>query len=170
MASEVLKNIKREIRSTGKRRFFIAVLSICLGTLFALQQMMGFAWNKLFAWQNVLYFLGLVLSLVGIWKLWQANYKLAFVTILLGGLLLLDAIFKGLILTKENFPWIMILGGVLLFTLPKRNLNANAYGYTYGGYGGKSRDSVPDFRQKNRRNRAKTKKYKLDEHQPNISE
>jgi hypothetical protein len=154
MASEILKKVKREIRSIGKLRFFIALLSICLGTLCVLQQMMGFAWDNLFAWQNVLYFLCLLLSIVGIWKLWQANYKLAFVIILIGGLLLLDAIFKGLILTKENFPWIMILGGVLLFTLPKKSLNANAYGYTYGGYRGKSRDSVSDLRQKNRRNRA----------------
>ena len=160
MASETLKKVEREIRSIGKLRFFIAVLSICFGTLFVLQQMMGFTWNNLFSWQNVLYFLGLILSLVGIWKLWQANYKLAFVIILLGGLVLLDAIFKGLILTKENFPWIMILGGVLLFTLPKKNLNANAYGYTYVGYRGKSRDIVSDLRQKNRRNRAKIKKYK----------
>ena len=169
MTSETLKKVKREIRSIGKLRFFIAVLSICLGTLFVLQQMMGFAWNNLFSRQNVLYFIGLILSLVGIWKLWQSNYKLAFVIILLGGLLLLDVIFKGLILTMENFPWIMILVGVLLFTLPKRNLNVNANGYTYGGYGGKSRDSVSDSRQKNRRNRKK-QQYKLDEHQPNISE
>jgi hypothetical protein len=57
---------------------------------------------------------------------------------LVGGAFMAETVIPGVVFNTENWPLLMVLAGVLLFALPKRNLHANAYGDSYGGYGGKT--------------------------------
>jgi hypothetical protein len=60
---------------------------------------------------------------------------------LIGGAFMAETVLPGVVFNTENWPLLMVLAGVLLFALPKRNLQANAYGHSYGGYGGRSSSS-----------------------------
>jgi len=81
-----------------------------------------------------------------------------------------ETVMPGVIFNTENWPLFLILAGVLLFALPKRNLQANAYGYSYGGYGRSSRSSRSGSAKGTKKHRSKSRKEITDEHQPNISE
>ena len=104
------------------------------------------------------------------WALSGFKNMSALIFSLTGGAFMAETVMPGVIFNTENWPLFLILAGVLLFALPKRNLQANAYGYSYGGYGkGASKDATKSSR-KTKKHRSKSRKQITDEHQPNISE
>jgi hypothetical protein len=173
MASEVLKNIKREIRSTGNKRFFLALSFIVAGTIWKVFQLGGDsaegAVRKLISFWPIFWITWMAAGFLA-WAFSGFKNMSALIFSLTGGAFMAETVMPGVIFNTENWPLFLILAGVLLFALPKRNLQANAYGYSYGGYGkGASKDATKSSR-RTKKHRSKPRKEITDEHQPNISE
>ena len=129
MASEVLKNIKREIRSTGNKRFFLAVSFIVAGTIWKVFQLGGDsaegAVRKLISFWPIFWITWMAAGFLA-WALSGFKNMSALIFSLTGGAFMAETVMPGVIFNTENWPLFLILAGVLLFALPKRNLQANA--------------------------------------------
>ncbi len=173
MASEVLKNIKREIRSTGSKRFFLAMTFIAAGTIWKVFQLGGDsaegAVRKMISFWPIFWITWMAAGFLA-WALSGFKNMSALIFSLTGGAFMAETVMPGVIFNKENWPLFLILAGVLLFALPKRNLQSNAYGYSYGGYGRSSRFSQSASKKITKKHRGKSQQGNKDEHQPNISE
>lgn len=173
MASEVLKNIKREIRSTGSKRFFLAITFIAAGTIWKVFQLGGDsaegAVRKMISFWPIFWITWMAAGFLA-WALSGFKNMSALIFSLTGGAFMAETVMPGVIFNKENWPLFLILAGVLLFALPKRNLQSNAYGYSYGGYGRSSRSSRSASKKSTKKHRSKSQQGNTDEHQPNISE
>jgi hypothetical protein len=173
MDSDILKKVKREIRSTGNKRFFLAISFIVAGTLWKVFQLGGDsaegAVRKMISFWPVFWITWMAAGFLA-WALSGFKNMSALIFSLTGGAFMAETVMPGVIFNTENWPLFLILAGVLLFALPKRNLQANAYGYSYGGYGRSSRSSRSGSAKGAKKHRSKSRKEITDEHQPNISE
>ena len=173
MASEILKKVKREIRSTGNKRFFLAISFIVAGTIWKVFQLGGDsaegAVRKMISFWPIFWITWMAAGFLA-WALSGFKNMSALIFSLTGGAFMAETVMPGVIFNTENWPLFLILAGVLLFALPKRNLQANAYGYSYGGYGRSSRSSRTGSAKGTKKHRSKSRKEITDEHQPNISE
>jgi hypothetical protein len=171
MASEILKKVKREIRSTGNKRFFLAISFIAAGTIWKVFQLGGDsaegAVRKMISFWPIFWITWMAAGFL-VWALSGFRNMTALMLSLTGSAFMAETVVPGLIFNTENWPLFLILAGVLLFSLPKRNLQSN--GYSYGGYGkGTSRHATKSSR-KTKNQRSKSRIEITDEHQPNISE
>ena len=173
MDSDILKKVKREIRSTGNKRFFLAISFIVAGTLWKVFQLGGDsaegAVRKMISFWPVFWITWMAAGFLA-WALSGFKNMSALIFSLTGGAFMAETVMPGVIFNTENWPLFLILAGVLLFALPKRNLQANAYGYSYGGYSRSSRSSRSGSAKGTKKHRSKSRKEITDEHQPNISE
>jgi hypothetical protein len=144
MASEIYKKFKKEVRKTGTPRFVLAISLVSAGIIWKFFQLGGDSAE------------GTVRKLISFWPIfwitWMAAGFLAWafsgfknmsalIFSLIGGAFMAETVLPGVVFNTENWPLLMVLAGVLLFALPKRNLYANAHGDSYGGYLGRSRSS-----------------------------
>lgn len=173
MASEILKNIKREIRSTGSKRFFLAITFIAAGTIWKVFQLGGDSAEgvvrKMISFWPIFWITWMSAGFLA-WALSGFKNMSALIFSLTGGAFMAETIMPGVIFNKENWPLFLILAGVLLFALPKRNLQSNAYGYSHGGYGRSSRSNRSAYKKSTKTQLRKSQQENTDEHQPNISE
>ena len=173
MDSDILKKVKREIRSTGDKRFFLAISFIVAGTLWKVFQLGGDsaegAVRKMISFWPVFWITWMAAGFLA-WALSGFKNMSALIFSLTGGAFMAETVMPGVIFNTENWPLFLILAGVLLFAMPKRNLQANAYGHSYGGYGRSSRSSRSGSSKGTKKHRSESRKEITDEHQPNISE
>jgi hypothetical protein len=144
MASEIYKKFKKEVKKTGTPRFVLAVSLVLAGLIWKVFQLGGDssegAVRKLISFWPIFWITWMAAGFL-VWALSGFKNMSALIFSLVGGAFMAETVMPGVVFNTENWPLLMVLAGVLLFALPKRNLNANAYGHSYGGYGGRSRSS-----------------------------
>jgi hypothetical protein len=144
MASEIYKKFKKEVKKTGTPRFVLAVSLVSAGLIWKVFQLGGDssegAVRKLISFWPIFWITWMAAGFL-VWALSGFKNMSALIFSLVGGAFMAETVMPGVVFNAENWPLLMVLAGVLLFALPKRNLNANAYGHSYGGYGGRSRSS-----------------------------
>jgi hypothetical protein len=173
MASEVLKKVKREIRSTGSKRFFLAIVFIVAGTIWKVFQLGGDtaegAVRKMISFWPIFWISWMAGGFIA-WALSGFKNMSALIFSLIGGAFMAETVMPGVIFNTENWPLFMILAGVLLFALPKRNLQSNAYGYSYGGYGRSSKSIRSKSGSSKRKHRSSQSTNTNIPSEPNIRE
>jgi hypothetical protein len=144
MASEIYKKFKKEVRKTGTPRFVLAVSLVSAGLIWKFFQLGGDsaegAVRKLISFWPIFWITWMAAGFLA-WAFSGFKNMSALIFSLVGGAFMAETVLPGVVFNTENWPILMVLAGVLLLALPKRNLYANAYGYSYGGYGGRSRSS-----------------------------
>ena len=144
MASEIYKKFKKEVRKTGTPRFVLAVSLVSAGLIWKFFQLGGDsaegAVRKLISFWPIFWITWMAAGFLA-WAFSGFKNMSALIFSLVGGAFMAETVIPGVVFNTENWPLLMVLAGVLLFALPKRNLHANAYGDSYGGYGGRSRSS-----------------------------
>jgi len=144
MASEIYKKFKKEVRKTGTPRFVLAVSLVSAGLIWKVFQLGGDssegAVRKLISFWPIFWITWMAAGFLA-WAFSGFKNMSALIFSLVGGAFMAETVMPGVVFNTENWPLLMVLAGVLLFALPKRNLHANAYGDSYGGYGGRSRSS-----------------------------
>jgi hypothetical protein len=144
MASEIYKKFKKEVRKTGTPRFVLAVSLVSAGLIWKFFQLGGDsaegAVRKLISFWPIFWITWMAAGFL-VWAFSGFKNMSALIFSLTGGAFMAETVLPGVVFNTENWPLLMVLAGVLLFALPKRNLHANAYGDSYGGYGGRSRSS-----------------------------
>jgi hypothetical protein len=144
MASEIYKKFKKEVRKTGTPRFVLAVSLVSAGLIWKFFQLGGDsaegAVRKLISFWPIFWITWMAAGFLA-WAFSGFKNMSALIFSLIGGAFMAETVIPGVVFNTENWPLLMVLAGVLLFALPKRNLQANAYGHSYGGYGGRSSSS-----------------------------
>ena len=144
MASEIYKKFKKEVRKTGTPRFVLAVSLVSAGLIWKFFQLGGDsaegAVRKLISFWPIFWITWMAAGFL-VWAFSGFKNMSALIFSLTGGAFMAETVLPGVVFNTENWPLLMVLAGVLLFALPKRNLQANAYGHSYGGYGGRSSSS-----------------------------
>ena len=144
MASEIYKKFKKEVKKTGTPRFVLAVSLVSAGLIWKFFQLGGDsaegAVRKLISFWPIFWITWMAAGFL-VWAFSGFKNISALIFSLTGGAFMAETVLPGVVFNTENWPLLMVLAGVLLFALPKRNLQANAYGHSYGGYGGRSRSS-----------------------------
>ena len=144
MASEIYKKFKKEVRKTGTPRFVLAVSLVSAGLIWKFFQLGGDsaegAVRKLISFWPIFWITWMAAGFLA-WAFSGFKNMSALIFSLVGGAFMAETVMPGVVFNTENWPLLMVLAGVLLFALPKRNLQANAYGHSYGGYGGRSSSS-----------------------------
>jgi hypothetical protein len=140
MASEIYKKFKKEVRKTGTPRFVLAVSLVSAGLIWKFFQLGGDsaegAVRKLISFWPIFWITWMAAGFIA-WAFSGFKNMSALIFSLTGGAFMAETVLPGVVFNTENWPLLMVLAGVLLFALPKRNLQANAYGDSYGVYGGK---------------------------------
>jgi hypothetical protein len=144
MASEIYKKFKKEVKKTGTPRFVLAVSLVSAGLIWKFFQLGGDsaegAVRKLISFWPIFWITWMAAGFLA-WAFSGFKNMSALIFSLVGGAFMAETVMPGVVFNTENWPLLMVLAGVLLFALPKKNLQANAYGDSYGGYGGRSRSS-----------------------------
>ncbi len=144
MASEIYKKFKKEVRQKGTPRFVLAISLVSAGLIWKFFQLGGDsavgAVRKLISFWPIFWITWMAAGFL-VWAFSGFKNMSALIFSLTGGAFMAETVLPGVVFNIENWPLLMVLAGVLLFALPKRNLQANAYGHSYGGYGGRSSSS-----------------------------
>ena len=144
MASEIYKKFKKEVRKTGASRFVLAVSLVSAGLIRKVFQLGGDSSEAyvpgIFSFWPIFWIIWMAAGFLA-WAFSGFKNMSALIFSLIGGAFMAETVIPGVVFNTESWPLLLVLAGVLLFALPKRNLQANAYGDSYGGYGGRSRSS-----------------------------
>ena len=130
---EIHKKIRNSVRRVGTRRFFTALTLIIAGLLWKFVQLTGDQSSGL-TLQKILSFWPLFWALwMGSGFLWWVLSGFKSVNGLIfsfaGGVFLAETAMPGVVINMDNWPYFIILIGLILFALPRKNYATTAYSY-----------------------------------------
>jgi hypothetical protein len=135
MASEIYKKFKKEVRKTGASRFVLAVSLVSAGLIRKVFQLGGDSSEayvpRIFSFWPIFWIIWMAAGFLA-WAFSGFKNMSALIFSLIGGAFIAETVIPGLVFNTESWPLLLVLAGVLLFALPKRNLHADAHAHNYG--------------------------------------
>lgn len=130
---EIHKKIRKWVQRMGVRRFFMASILILAGLIWKFVQLTGDSSSGL-TLQKILSFWPLF------WALWMGSGFLWWVLSgfksvnglifsFVGGTFLAETAMPGVVINMDNWPYFIILVGLFIFALPRKNYITSAYSY-----------------------------------------
>lgn len=130
---EVHKKIKKSVQRVGVQRFFTGLIFLFAGLVWKFFQVSGDQ-NSEITLQKILSFWPVF------WALWMASGFLWWVLSgfksvnglifsFAGGAFMAETVMPGVVINSENGPYFIILIGLFIFALPRKNYQTTAYSY-----------------------------------------
>ncbi len=130
---EIHKKIRKSAQRVGVQRFFTALILILAGLIWKFFQITGDASSGL-TLQKILSFWPVF------WALWMGGGFLWWVLSgfrsvnglifsFAGGAFMAETVMPGVVMNTDNAPFFIILIGLFLFALPRKNYQTTAYSY-----------------------------------------
>ncbi len=134
---EIHKKIRKSVQRVGVQRFFTALILILAGLIWKFFQVTGDASSGL-TLQKILSFWPVF------WALWMGGGFLWWVLSgfrsvnglifsFAGGAFMAETVMPGVVMNTDNAPFFIILIGLFLFALPRKNYQTTAYSYGKSG-------------------------------------
>ncbi len=133
---EIHKKIRKSVQRVGVQRFFTALILILAGLIWKFFQVTGEATSGL-TLQKILSFWPVFWALwMGSGFLWWVLSGFRSVNGLIfsfaGGAFMAETVMPGVVMNTDNAPFFIILIGLFLFALPRKNYQTTAYSYGKG--------------------------------------
>ncbi len=133
---DIHKNIRKSVRRVGVQRFFTGLIFLFAGLIWKFFQVSGDASSGL-TLQKILSFWPIFWALwMGFGFLWWVLSGFKSVNGLIfsfaGGAFMAETVMPGVVINSDNGPYFVILVGLFLFALPRKNYQTTAYSYSYG--------------------------------------
>jgi hypothetical protein len=133
---EIHKKIRKSVKRVGVQRFFTGLIFLSAGLIWKFFQVSGDASSGL-TLQKILSFWPIFWALwMGCGFLWWVLSGFKSVNGLIfsfaGGAFMAETVMPGVVINTDNGPYFVILIGLFLFALPRKNYQTTAYSYSYG--------------------------------------
>lgn len=139
---EIHKKIRKSVKKIGVQRFITGVIFLFAGLVWKVFQTSGDA-NSGLTFQRILSFWPIF------WALWMGSGFLwwilsgfksvnGLIFSFAGGAFMAETVLPGVIMNAENGPYFIILVGLFIFALPRKNYQTTPYSYSHGRSKGES--------------------------------
>jgi hypothetical protein len=130
---EIHKKIRKSVKRVGVQRFFTGLIFLLAGLIWKFFQATGDASSGL-TLQKILSFWPVFWALwMGSGFLWWVLSGFKSVNGLIfsfaGGAFMAETVMPGVVINSDNGPYFIILIGLFLFALPRKNYQTTAYSY-----------------------------------------
>ena len=130
---EIHKKIRKSVQRVGVQRFFTALILILAGLIWKFFQITtdsssGFTLQKLLSFWPLFWALWMGSGFLW-WVLSGFRSVNGLIFSFAGGAFMAETVMPGVVMNTDNAPFFIILIGLFLFALPRKNYQTTAYSY-----------------------------------------